>query len=96
MPVVATIEFPGISVEIYRKLGSSIPSDRPPDGIIFHSCGAVPGGWRIVDIWESQDEFDRFIDETLLPAARALGLPEPSRRECFFAHHAGMVRERKT
>ena len=92
MTVITTIEFPGVSQQTYEKLGASLAASGPPDGIVFHSCGAVPGGWRIVDVWTSQVEFDRFVDRTLLPAARALGLPEPSRRECFLAHHAGQVR----
>ena len=40
-------------------------------------CGAVPNGWRIVDAWRSQEDFDHFVDETLLPAARSLGIPAP-------------------
>jgi hypothetical protein len=91
MPVVTMLEFPGITKQTYEALGASLASGEPPNGIVFHSCGAVPGGWRIVDIWNTQDEFDRFVDHVLLPAARALGLSEPSKRETFLAHHAGQV-----
>ncbi|MCE8016138.1 hypothetical protein HOP62_08620 [Halomonas sp. MCCC 1A17488] len=91
MPVFTTIEFPGVTETTYESLGASLASKGAPVGILYHACGAVSGGWRIVDVWRSAEDFDRFVDGTLLPAARALGLPEPARRECFPAHHAGQV-----
>lgn len=91
MPVVTTVEIPGVTRKLYEKLGERMARHGPPTGIIFHSCGEVPGGWRIIDVWSSKAEFDRFVDERLLPAAAELQLPAPSRRECFSAHHAGMV-----
>jgi hypothetical protein len=42
--------------------------DNPPDGLIFHSAGEGPNGFRIVDVWESQDHFNRFMEERLGPA----------------------------
>ncbi|MEA2530454.1 MAG: hypothetical protein QOG89_2098 [Thermomicrobiales bacterium] len=44
-----------------------------------------------MDVWESQEAFDRFVDRTYLPAVRQAGGPEPSRREVVAAHHAGVV-----
>lgn len=91
MPVVTTIEFPGVTETTYETLGASLASKGAPEGILYHACGPVAGGWRIADVWRSAEDFDRFVDGTLLPAARELGLPEPVRRECFPAHHAGQV-----
>lgn len=91
MAVVTTIEFPGVNQTSYETLGACLAVNGAPEGILHHACGPVSGGWRIVDVWRSAEDFDRFVDETLLPAARALGIPEPVRRECFPAHHAGQV-----
>ncbi|MDB5077822.1 MAG: hypothetical protein JWO42_4001 [Chloroflexi bacterium] len=44
-----------------------------------------------MDIWESRDAFDRFVDDTYLPAMRSQGGPEPSRREFVHTYHAGAV-----
>ncbi|SDS63599.1 hypothetical protein SAMN05216421_1886 [Halopseudomonas xinjiangensis] len=57
MPVLTMIEFPEVRKQTYEALGASLASGEVPGGIIFHSCGEVPGGWRIVDVWETQDEF---------------------------------------
>jgi hypothetical protein len=91
MPVVTTLEFPGVTRQLYEQVGASLPPG-PPDGILYHACGPVASGWRIADVWESRDAFDRFVDAVYLPAMRALGGPAPSRREVFAAHHAGSVR----
>ena len=91
MPVVTTLEFPAVTQQLYHQVGARLPKG-PPDGILYHACGPVAGGWRIVDVWESAEAFDRFIDGTFLPAMRAQGGPEPSRRELFATHHAGPVR----
>ncbi|MGE7010202.1 hypothetical protein ACQKIO_13735 [Pseudomonas sp. NPDC047959] len=85
------LEFPTVDQQRYDALSATLASSGPPSGILFHSCAAVPHGWRITDLWESATAFDRFVDVSLLPATRALGWPEPSRRECIATYHAGMV-----
>ena len=91
MPYLTTLEFPTIEHQAYEALCARLAPSGPPPGILFHSCAAAPGGWRITDLWESETAFDQFVDASLLPAARTLGWPEPSRRECLATHHAGMV-----
>jgi len=88
--VVTLLEFPGLTREQYEAVGASLPGGAP-EGIRYHSCGPVEGGWRIVDVWDSQAAFDRFVDDTYLPAVRNAGGPEPSRRDVMVAHHAGAV-----
>lgn len=90
MSVITTLEFPDLTEEQYEQIGASL-SGGAPDGILYHACGPVAGGWLIVDIWETADAFDRFVDGTYLPAVRQLGGPEPSRRDVITAHHAGPV-----
>jgi hypothetical protein len=42
-----------------------------PDGLIFHAAGEQPNGnWQAVSIWESEEHFNRFRDERLMPAVR--------------------------
>lgn len=92
MPCLTTLEFIDVDQRRYEALGARLASSGPPPGVIFHACAAIPGGWRIVELWESQAAFDTFVENRLLPAARALAWPEPSRRECVPTHHAGLVR----
>ena len=60
----------------------------PPAGLILHTAGPlVDGGWRVFDVWESEEAFWQFFDERLLPAARELGQDPPESRPEFFAVH---------
>lgn len=67
--VVAIFGGPGITQELYeesiRKLtgGKSrveSPSDWPIPGLLIHIAGQGPSGFRVVDVWESEDAFERF------------------------------------
>jgi hypothetical protein len=39
------------------------------EGHVFHCVGAMEGGgFRVFDVWETREGFDRFVEETLGPA----------------------------
>ena len=90
MAVITVLEFPGMTRDQYGRVGALLTGSAP-EGINYHACGPVAGGWRIMDVWESREAFDRFVDGAYLPAVRRAGGPEPSRREVIPAHHAGAV-----
>jgi hypothetical protein len=50
-----------------------------PEGIISHAAGSTPdGGWTVVDVWESQEAFDRFFASRLGSAFDKVGgMPQP-------------------
>jgi hypothetical protein len=68
--------FPGGTREQYEaSLAAVHPGDgQLPDGQIFHAAGPSPGGWTIVAVHESQESWERFRDETLMPKLQA-GVP---------------------
>ena len=49
------------------------PSEGLPDGQIHHFAGETPDGWIVVAIHDSNESWERFRDETLLPALEDLG-----------------------
>jgi hypothetical protein len=65
--------FPGGTKEQYE---ASIAAVHPgpgkmPDGQLMHAAGPSNGGWTIVAVHESQDSWERFRDQTLMPAFEA-------------------------
>ncbi len=38
---------------------------------------ATDEGIRVVDVWESQEQFDKFAEEQIGPHSRAVGVAEP-------------------
>jgi hypothetical protein len=52
----------------------STPSNPDwPSGIISHVAGFTSDGMYVVDVWESQQDFDAFADTRLMPAFEAVG-----------------------
>ena len=91
MPVVLVQQGPGLTKESYeevvRKLtdgrGLKSPADWPAEGLLVHTAGEAPGGFRVVDVWESEDAIRRF-EETLGPILQEAGVTaEP---EMYPAH----------
>jgi len=46
---------------------------RKDEGLIFHVAGPIEGGWRVVDVWESQEAVNKFFQEVLGPTLQELG-----------------------
>jgi len=48
-------------------------SGKTAQGRIFHLDGPMEGGWRILDVWESQEALNTFFQEALGPTLQELG-----------------------
>jgi hypothetical protein len=68
MPFGVLQEMPDVSEEEYRQVERHLGPDRPP-GLLAHVAGPAEGGWRIINIWESEEAFRRFQSERLIRAA---------------------------
>jgi hypothetical protein len=55
--------------ELSRRIGAA---ENPPDGLLVHTAVATPTGVRVVDVWDSQADYERFRDTRLMPTAEAL------------------------
>ncbi len=90
MAIAAVIDLDGVTAERHDALVEAMGlTDQPASavvGLIFHATGPTPTGWRLIDVWESEDDAARFWAERVVPAAaRVGGLPQP-RIEIFPVH----------
>jgi hypothetical protein len=53
------------------RMGS--PSDWPVEGLLVHAAGQGPSGFRVVDVWESEESCNRF-GEVLAPYLQEVGI----------------------
>ena len=53
------------------------PEGTLPAGFRIRMAGPMPGGWRIVTLWDSEADWQRFRDEKLTPALAAAGRETP-------------------
>jgi hypothetical protein len=80
------VDNPAGSQEIYEGVRERLGLEKPAGGI-FHAAGPSPnGGWRVIEVWESEAEAKQFVAERLLPAFEAVGAPPPPRPEIWPVH----------
>ena len=82
MPVVAVFQSPSLTQEKYeqsvKKLSAGksrmeSPDDWPVEGLVAHIAGQAANGFRVVDVWESEEAFQRF-GQALMPTLQELGV----------------------
>ena len=93
MAVMMTMDLPVSRGDVEAVSNAMGVRDAPPKGLISHGVTETPGGIHVVDLWESEGDFERFRDAQLLPtmekilAERGVTLdgppPEPVMVEAF-------------
>ena len=89
MAVALMVDNPWGSQEVYEQIRAKLGLEKPAGGI-FHIAGPSPnGGWRVIEVWESEEEANRFFQERFFPALETLGISgPPTRRELWPVHNA--------
>ena len=91
MPIVAVFQSPSLTQEQYDETVRRIagkdrmesPSDWPAAGLLAHITGEAANGFRVVDVWESEEAFNEF-GQTLMPILQDLGIE--GRPDIYPAH----------
>ncbi|CAN5233951.1 hypothetical protein BH24ACT1_BH24ACT1_07340 [soil metagenome] len=61
-----------IDAAVYKRVLDGL-GDEPPKGLIVHLAFERPeGGLRYFDVWESEEDCDRFAEERLHPVVHPL------------------------
>jgi hypothetical protein len=76
-PVAVEMSFGGATVgqydRILEKMGLS-PGGAVPKGAISHWVAKTDEGMRVVDVWETREQFDRFAQEQIGPYSKEVGI----------------------
>ncbi|HEY3105826.1 MAG TPA: hypothetical protein VGJ49_03405 [Gaiellaceae bacterium] len=76
MAVTVIVDIP--SIEAYETVNEKMFGTKRPteeiDGNILHTIGEGPNGVRIVDVWESREAFETFLNERVMPAMEEAGV----------------------
>ncbi len=80
MAVAMILDWPGVTQEQYDKVIDSMDlGGRAAAGGYFHVAGPYEGGWRAVDVWESEETADAFFAQHT-QAFMDAGVPPPNRQ----------------
>jgi hypothetical protein len=90
MAIAMIFDGPGVTqersdrvLEKLRERGVTLPAE----GQLLHLAGPYNGGWRTIDVWESQEQADRFFRDHLSPAfIETGGIPDAAPPQVFPVH----------
>ncbi len=89
MTVAVQLDFRGATIEQYDEINErigSLPGGPAWHQELFHWSTATADGFRVVDVWESREAFERFVEQTLRPVYEDVGIAsEPEIR--FYEVH---------
>ena len=75
MTVVSTLDITDLTAAEYRAVLDELGVEENPErGIYLHLTTPTDFGFRILEIWDEKEGFDRFVQERMLPAAEAVGM----------------------
>ena len=75
MIYVTTLDVTGLTPEEYRAVLDEMGVEKQPAaGIFLHLTTTTDFGYRIVEIWDSKEGFEEFLEKRLGPASKAIGL----------------------
>lgn len=84
MPVVLVHQGPTLTQERYenavKRLTGGVlplrtPADWPVEGLLVHAAGQAGGGFRVVDLWESEEAAAKF-GEIVGPILQEVGVTD--------------------
>jgi hypothetical protein len=88
MAIGIVIEIPGGTKAQYDAVMQKLQlNGRLPTGGLYHVAGPMEGGWRVVDVWESEEAFQRFFQTKLGHAIKEAGVP-PFHPKVFPVHNS--------
>ena len=74
MAIVVVNEIPQGDQSFYEEVSARVlPNDQLPEGCRVHIAGPLNGGWRVITVWDSEEQFQQFRNEKLIPAMQELG-----------------------
>ena len=90
MAVAVVLDFEGATLDQYdqviEKMGFS-PGGAGAPGGLFHWVTKTDDGIRVVDVWESREQFQDFADNQIGPHTQEVGLPNPPRVHFHDVHN---------
>ena len=87
MPIVMMMEWVGITAAQYDQVRQIVNWEgNNPKGGLFHVAAITPTGLRVTDLWDSAEEFNKFVEERLMPGVAQAKITSQPRVEIYPAH----------
>jgi hypothetical protein len=90
MPVVMQMHWPEVGLDVYDEAREKVGWEREvPAGAISHVAWMADDGFHAVDVWETAEQFEAFVNDRLMPIVKGeLAIPSDPRVTITPAHAA--------
>jgi hypothetical protein len=88
MAIGILLDFAGGTVEQYDAIMAdmNLGGQTPPHAVL-HFAGPAEGGWRVVDVWETQEAFDEFARTSIMPLTAKHGVTAEPKIQTWPVHN---------
>jgi hypothetical protein len=87
MAAVMSMRWEGVTPEQYNATRELVRwEEQAPEGGIFHVSWFEGRALRVIDVWESPGQFQRFADKRLMPGVQQIGIAGEPDVEFHHAH----------
>lgn len=83
-------EFSGVTMEQYDEALSLMgfaPDGPGASGCLFHWVTKTDNGFRITDVWESEEAFGKFAEEKIGPITAKVGITSEPQIAMYAVHN---------
>ncbi len=90
MAIAVEMNFKGATLDQYDQIREKMgltPGGATPPGAISHWVAATDDGFRVVDVWETQEVFDQFAAEQIGPHSAEAGINEMPEVRVYEVHN---------
>jgi hypothetical protein len=87
MATVMNMRWPEVRKAQYEEARRQVAWEtNVPKGAKFHVAWFASYGLHVLDLWESQADFDQFVNDRLMPAVHRIGIQGQPKVEFAQAH----------
>jgi hypothetical protein len=79
------------STNSYDAISERLRANEDFAGLIVHTAGFTGKGFRIFEVWESREAFERFVEERLMPLVNEVSGPDAKPPELTVYELHGLV-----
>jgi hypothetical protein len=81
MALTVVFEAAGMTKQQYDQVMSDLATqgESEPEGRTAHIASEMPGGWLVVDVWDTPEQFHSFAGK-LIPVLQGAGVTPPEPR----------------
>lgn len=81
------MQWDGIKPQHYEELRKTVNwEENTPDGAVFHMAAFTTTGIKVSDVWESEKDFNNFLQNRLMPGVKKAGIKGEPKVEIYPLH----------